>query len=641
MHSQLHRSHSYVELTSTRSPKIATDVIEWLGLAIHNDDLNTLVKNLRRYPDLLNHPLNPQQQTVLMVAISCGANAISQFLLTIGANRHVTDVAQLNALDYAREKGKLRLIKQLSTPSVFPLLFAHLKKSINETLAKQAFNTQILDTLALVRERLDKVDYASNAHETIARQFDLYFTAQGIVKVLHQAHDDESLNDNLRHFFSLRQQVLGGDNHDVSYYNTSANQLCWQIEQYFWPRRKLAAAPRDDSNHGSIFRLTSSFLLTLSITSLTQLDYAFFANHAQHLFNTNFTTQDIVYLDLPADMRMCELIYRNPELIPCHSKLSLFTAIVFQHHNKPDDPFFIEFNKHCCLKHFVNKATQIIDQVFHPNMQGETPPWIMTLMTLSADFYNALLLTLADKESWEQVWKLLDIDLPAATVMDELLLKTLHQNEIEAFAHFRFRACETNGVAYRDAIVNYWKKAIQQPELLIPRTTWITHMDFPELVDLFLQAGTKAQWNSVLIYVKSMHWVYFSEELTVNLFKNSLNFNVYVAAELLELLKPRFSYRSSPQDKPLVLALLDYCEKRLSEKTSSGYFWYSLWGRFQGMNEQIKLSAGIKKILSLRCDSIEFTDKEDQALNNGRLGRIVWWNTPAETPPPRPRTMRL
>jgi hypothetical protein len=642
MHTQLHRSHSSVELTSTKArSKIPADVIDWLVLAIYNNDLDTFVKNLQRYPDLLNYPLNVQKQTVLMVAIFCDANAITQFLLKVGANRQLTDSNQDNAVDYAKAKGNMILVKQLNTPAVFPPLFAHLKKAILAALDKQAFNTQIIHVLTLVLAQLDKLDYASISNHTIARQFDLYFTAQGIINALHQAHDDESLDGNLRDFFAVREQVLCGEDQDHGDSNTLANQLCRQIAQYFWPRSTIVAASRHASNRGGIFHVMSHFLQPLSTTSLTQLDYAFFANHQQHMFNADFTAQDVIYLDQPADLRLLELIYYNPELISSHPKLSLFAAILFQHLNKPDNAFFTEFNQHCCLKPSISKAVQMILHVLHPDVQGEKPPWLMALMTLSADFYNALLLALADKEHWEPVWKLLNIDVPAATVMEELLLKTLHQREIEAFAHFRSIACETNGIAYRKAIIHYWKKAIKQPALLIPRTSWITHIDFPELENLFLLAKTQVEWNSVLIYVKSAHWVYFSEALTLNLFKNALTFNVYVAAELLTLLKPRFSHKTSPQDKPLVLGLLDYCEKRLNEKTSSGYFWYSLWGRLQGMNEQIKLSAAIKKILSLRCDSIEFTEKEDQALNNARLGRIVWWNTPANSLPPasRPRTL--
>jgi hypothetical protein len=168
---------------------------------------------------------------------------------------------------------------------------------------------------------------------------------------------------------------------------------------------------------------------------------------------------------------------------------------------------------------------------------------------------------------------------------------------------------------------------MREPELANDRAIRIfNHSQYAELQATLLQARSDTAWVTIVKYVTDLSWVEFNDDFVIKLFKNALAYNVYTAVEIMLHLQKLFIIGAPAGEKPMIEKLINYCKQRLKEKTPSGYFWYSLWGWHQGMDEKVKLTAAMKMIISTRGEPITLFPKEAQALQNSRLGFLVMMN---------------
>jgi hypothetical protein len=915
---RLERSQSQHDFVGVEG--VADTNIERFALTIQRKDFIEFKKFLTYYPALLNHPLNSTKQTALHLSIQSDAKVIIYYLLRAGADQDLVDNQQHGALDYANFQLDTALVAELKIHKQMQPLFYDLKPRIQRALLSLGGNAKAIKLLQTALAQLDKFDATGTPIHTAARQFDLYYTAVGIVNAISQATDDETLVDNLTKFLTLRETVLRGDDHDYCYNDTLANQLCnaiaimlfpnknplnvlldnalkqdrlhpWhnsitlnhrlnqsaqaffrsatnEIQDYtvtvekaiavlirgdvelaqvwlyldekslysplptavlnilqqrchglaelvqysqslananqvqlpisneipiydhfiklrrgllladnapkspevqrelankarsyrgteleagtsaylaiaefraWWntlgsthainedglaivnetwlqkkirqvalqdgdnqltidkildtlwqnPGSKVAQTARDsvyfcvnsigsqlekmladdqvkatlyelgheknwrisnasllclknkivreltavtaaEFNFGSIFKVMARYLLETPVSRLAQLDYSFF-NVSYKLFALQYTPEDLDYIK-KYKPQLLRLIFENPQLIPLNPKLTLFTAILFNSQNTANNLFFKELRNTICQKEFVTVAMQILAVPLQQHPTSTPPLWVRDVCCLSSDFFGQLLLQLAAQRQWPQLWCLLNIKLPSATVMDQLLSYVVYDPNSQVLIDWCSQAQQPQQQAYKNAILNFWTKALQQPEIITPQIALVlTHKHFPELKQLFLNAKTATEWTCVVNYIKATGWAEFEENYIFKLLQNALSCDVYVASELLQSLHLIFCTAIAEREKPLALGLVSYCETRAREKTDSGYPWYSIWGPRNGMSDRVKLSAAIKKFLSLRTESIEFSLKEHLALHEGRLGRVLWWNGTPET----------
>jgi hypothetical protein len=384
-------------------------------------------------------------------------------------------------------------------------------------------------------------------------------------------------------------------------------------------------------NFGSVFNGMTLFLKQLPVEILATLSYAYFDNIDYSLFSPHCSAEDIAYLKSINESNaplFFNLLFQNPQLILINPKLSLFTAIIYNEYNFPGNVFFQEMEKYLAEKELVTMAMQILEHAFaEAASAGALPNWIFSLCNLSPCFYNQVLTNLAVTHQWERVWKLIGMQVPDSELMDDLFLLAMEEYTLDTLSHWRNESKRPEGTHYRSAVLRYWQKAMREPELANDRAIRIfNHSQYAELQATLLQARSDTAWVTIVKYVTDLSWVEFNDDFVIKLFKNALAYNVYTAVEIMLHLQKLFIIGAPAGEKPMIEKLINYCKQRLKEKTPSGYFWYSLWGWHQGMDEKVKLTAAMKMIISTRGEPITLFPKEAQALQNSRLGFLVMMN---------------
>ena len=386
-------------------------------------------------------------------------------------------------------------------------------------------------------------------------------------------------------------------------------------------------------NFGSVFNGMTPYLQQLPTDILATLGYGYFSGIDYTLFTPHCSAEDIAYLRNINEANapgFFTLLLQNPQLILINPKLSLFTAIIYSEYNMPGNIFFQEMEKYLAEKEVVTMAMQILEHAFaEAASAGALPNWIFSLCNLSPCFYNQVLTNLAVTHQWERVWKLIAVQVPDSELMDDLFILAMEEYTLHALSHWRSESKTSEGQHYRATILRYWRKAMREPSLTNDKAVRIfNHDHYPELQDILLQARTDKAWQTIVSYVSQLSWVEFQDRdpFVIKLFKNALAYNIYTAVEIMLQMQRLFIMRAPVGEKPLVEKLINYCQQRLKQKTPSGYFWYSLWGWHQGMDERVKLSAAMKMIISTRGEPMQLFPKEAQALQNSRLGYLVLMN---------------
>jgi hypothetical protein len=382
------------------------------------------------------------------------------------------------------------------------------------------------------------------------------------------------------------------------------------------------------------------------------------------------------------------LIFQHPELIDINPKLSLFTAIMYHTYDEPGNAFFGALTKNINKENFINAAINIMERAFELAMPdyiialfnlGFSAPqlckaflndavlsentetgkkvlsecdsivnqniflvekksvgqWRFLLAywfeqgndKISETIYSELFSYILDNKNWKLMWECLAVIEPKNIAVIDIFVQTLvATDQLLEISTWRQRASSSEANIYRHAISRFWETAITKKGMLTQTSIRIfTHENFPEVKNILLSANTPQAWENVKEYVKDRVWGSFDDAFVNTLLLRALKFDPRLANDLVLTLMPLFEMRSTPEQKPLVKKLLRYCKTRQKEQTDSGYHRFSLWGRWKGMHEKVKLSAAIKAILTTRCE-VQLTPDEKTALNDSRLGWIMYWN---------------